>query len=460
MRPEDVKTVIPDGLIKSCCHLCHCCCEVVVTVGDGAVKKIEGDPSSPHSRGMLCSKGLASRQLLYHPERLTRPLMRVGERGEGRWREASWEEALGTIAERLLEIRERYGPQAVAFGQGTDRGWFNVFVRLANSFGSPNWGEPGMAQCFYPRATASALTFGTELMECPSYEKTRCMLLWGIKPSATWAQKASYMMDARARGARLIVVDPRFIPMAAKADIWLRPRPGTDCALALGMLNVILEEGLYERDFIERWTIGFEELRARAGEYPLAKVETITWVPAEKIRAAARLFAENKPACITQCLALDQNIDTIQTSRAINLLTALTGNVDIPGGNVMDMFVGSGYPDIWRQNFERRDAISEEMWEKRLGAREYPLLSGREAILAPGAHMPTVWEAMLAGKPYPIKAMVIHGSNTVVSFAHSQRVREALLTLDFISVAECFMTETTSLADVVLPAGTWLEWDS
>ena len=268
------------------------------------------------------------------------------------------------------------------------------------------------------------------------------------------------IMEAKARGTALIVVDPVFTPIASKADLFLQLRPATDGALALGMVNVIITEGLYDREFVEKWTVGFEDLRKRASEYPLSKVEGITGVPAEKIEKAARLYAANGPSCITQCVAIDQVIDTIQTSRAICMLPAITGYVDIPGGNVFDMFLPAGFPDQWRDNYERRDVLPDEVLKKRLGFKEYPLLCSNDALLTPGAHIPSIIGCMETGKPYPLKALYVHGSNPLVQMADHNRIKKAFLNMEFISVADFFLTETAQIADFVLPAATWLEWDN
>ena len=178
------------------------CCEVLVFVDEatGNILKVEGDPESPISRGLLCTKGLAARDLVTNPGRLRHPLKRVGKRGEGKWERISWEEALDRIAEKLLRYREQYGPQGVAFLQGTIRGWSRVYSRLANAFGAVNHGAAGWAQCLWPRLVDNTVTFGATYTEVPDFENTRCMLVWGTNPASTWPYFASQIMDARAEG--------------------------------------------------------------------------------------------------------------------------------------------------------------------------------------------------------------------------------------------------------------------
>lgn len=457
-RHETIRTVYVDErteskVYKSNCYICNSGCDVNVYVKDGKVVKVEGDRSSPVTKGTLCPKGLASKQLQNHPDRLKYPMRRVGRRGQGKWERISWNEALDTIVKRFREIEERYGRDSIVLAQGTQRGWASYFIRFANVLGK-QWIAPGVAQCAWPRFTASLLVTGSLALECPDYDHTKCMLIWGANPPATWPAKALGMMEARARGAKIIVVDPVFTESAAKADLWLQLRPGTDAALALSILHIIINEELYDRDFVSEWCTGFEKLKERVQLYPPEKVEAITWVPKQRIVQAARMYSTMKPASITQCVAIDQNADTISTSMAIAMLAAITGNLDVPGGNIIPMPMNTpGDP-------EARYLLTKGSHEKRLGAKEYPLLAGKAALLTPSAHSPSVWRAILTGVPYPIRALYAHGTNIILSYANSKLVKRALMSLDFFVVADLFMTETSALADIVLPAATWMERNS
>ena len=261
-------------------------------------------------------------------------------------------------------------------------------------------------------------------------------------------------MEAKARGAKMIVVDPVLSETASKADLWLQLRPGTDPALALGMLNVIINEGLYDKEFVDKWCVGFEELKQRVQEYSPERVEEITWVPREKIIEAARLYATTKPATIEVVVAIEQNADTISIARALAMLIGITGNYDVPGGNVVQMPVKvPGTPEMIA-----KDQIPKERHERRCGSKEYPFLAG-EVSIVPTAHSHTFWNAILTGKPYPIRALYCAGSNLLSSYANTNMVRKALLSLDFFAIADVFMTETCKLADIVLPGATWMERD-
>ena len=252
-------------------------------------------------------------------------------------------------------------------------------------------------------------------------------------------------------------VDPELREMSSKADVWLQLRPGTDAALALGFINVIITEGLYDTEFVEKWCTGFEELKARAQEYGLDRVEQITWVPKDKIREAARLYATRKPACMMHSVGIEQNADTVSTCLATVILPALTGNLDIPGGNLFSMFQGMRGRDD--PAYTLKHLITEEREKRILGSAQYPLLSSNECMLYPTAHNATLWKAMRDGKPYPVKGLYIHGTNLAVNVANSSAVTEALRHLEWIVVVDILMNSTADLADVLLPAETWLERD-
>lgn len=443
-------------VIRTRCRMCHNECGVLATIQDGVIKKIEGDPQDPITAGIMCAKGLATRQYIYHPDRILYPLRRKGPRGSGKWERIGWEEALSEVASTLQGMKDKYGPEAVAMGTGTYRGWFQVFMRFVNAFGSPNWGEPGMAQCMWPRCNGSALTLGktgTYALKCPDYNLTRCLIVWGENPSATFPLRAGQMVAAKSRGAKIIVVDPRFTATASKADLWLQPRPGTDGALALGLMHVIIEENLYDREFVEKWCLGFEPLRERVREYPPQKAAEITWVPQKKIIQAARMYATTKPASLLAGVTIDQLMESLHVARALAVLIALTGNVDVPGGN----YFKPAFGNVEEKELAMADHIPYEKWEARLGFDQYPFLCGPQSTRTPGAHMPTVWQAILTGKPYLVRAMLIWGSNPIVSYANSKMVEAALKKLEFLAAVDLFMNESVKLVDVILPAASWLE---
>ncbi|MCX5909273.1 MAG: molybdopterin-dependent oxidoreductase, partial [Deltaproteobacteria bacterium] len=443
---------------KSECFSCNQGCDAVVHVDrEGKVVRVEGDRSSHVTKGTLCSKGLASPEHIHHRERILYPLKRVGKKGEGRWERISWDEALDTTVGRLNETEKKYGKDGIMLAVGTSRGWLLPFYRFANAYGV-QYTAPGTAQCALPRFTGSTLVGGTRFLENPDYEHTRTMLVWGANPTSTFPAKGRGMMEAWIRGATLIVVDPMLTEASSKADLWVQLRPGTDAALALGMLNVIIQEGLYDKAFVEKWCRGFEGLKKRAAEFSPERVSEITWVPKETIIRAARLYATEKPSCITIVVAIEQNADILSTCRAIAMLAAITGNIDVPGGNLIQMPVPVG---LWlNADLALNSILTEEQHKKRLGSEKYPLLSGKHTVsFPPSAFNPEVGEAMLTGKPYPIRAMYSQASNMVLAYSNSKMVLEAIQRLDFFACVDFYHNETNLWANIILLAATWMERD-
>ena len=445
--------------VKTTCSICgHNQCGVIVELEGGIVKRILPDREDPMTKGSICPKGIASIQLLYHPDRLKYPLARDGPRGSGKWRRISWDDALDTIVKTLMRIREESGPEAVVMARGTNRGsWIRLFNRFANSFGTPNWTESGGAQCFTPRNFAQRITLGGMALEWPDLENSRTIMVWGANPPATWPPKSRKIIEAKSRGAKLIVVDPVLSNIGSKADIWLPVRPGSDVALALGMINYIIENDLYDEEYVKKYTIGFEELARRASEYSLKKVSEITWVPEERIEEAARLYAENRPSSIVISATFDEIVDTVQIGRAVSILAAITGNVDVRGGNIFPETAGQVSIDT--NDFIMIEDLPEEMDRKRLGGDRYPLLGRYLKVNFPMAHYPTVLKAIIEGKPYKVRAMFIMGGNPALAIANSSMAVEALKKVEFLAVADLFMSKTAELADIVLPSASWLEYD-
>lgn len=454
MEANDNKTV------RSTCRMCHGVCGVLIYLKGDRVVKVTGDPDCPTSRGYICAKGRASVDLLYHPDRLKFPLRRVGNKGQNKWARMDWNEALDIIANELKAVKREYGIESVAGIQGTGRPYTGLFRRLLNCFGTPNL-TGGAHICYFPRQRASRMTCGM-LPVCDFYAfggvYPKCVLVWGCNISGTGASDGMcgyQLTQTIKRGARLIVVDPRRIPIAKKADYWLQIRPGTDGALALGMINVIIRDQLYDKDFVQKWTVGFDKLAERVKDYPPEKVEGITWVPEKLIREAARIYSSVKPACMLWGNAVDQSINSFQTIRALLILRGITGNIDVPGGDVFwespkNVVPQCHYPP--HPNLQLPEEVSSEMRGKAIGV-------GRFKVLDPIVHPPTFWDAVLSEQPYPIRALFIMGSNPLVTQSNALKVEQGLRKINFVVVSEMFMTPTAQLADIVLPASSWLEQD-
>ena len=440
-----------EKVIKSTCGLCAIGCGILAYIEDNKVVKVEGDPDNPLSKGVLCPKGLASLEYLYHPDRLRHPLKRVGERGEGKWQRISWDEALDLIANQLARIKDLFGPESVAFISGAAKGLQESYLaRLANAFGSPNIVWQGHV-CFLPRALASRITYG--FYAVPDYDyPPACIVVWGKNMAETLHHAYQRAIRAIEGGAKLIVIDPRRIDLASRADLWLQPRPGSDLALALGMINVIINEGLYDETFVDKWTVGFDLLSDHVRIYSPERIEEITWVPADKIRQAARLYAQVRPACIQWGNAIDHGVNSFQAARAICILRAITGNLGVPGGEAEPLtlpLVGRRSPEL-----ELWEKMPMEKWRRRIEA------SLKLLPLIRYVQPQSIVRAIIEETPYPIRAAYIQGANPLLSYSKAQRTFEALKKLDFLAVADFFMTPTAALADVVLPAATYLEFDS
>lgn len=439
-----------DRVVKSHCRMCHGGCGVLVFLKEGVVKKILGDPDCPINHGTLCSKGIASTKLLYHPDRLLYPLKRKGPKGSGLWERISWDEALDLVAQRILEYKEKYGAESIVMGYGTGRENEAVIYRFANLLGTPNVLTAGHF-CYGPRVATSIITCGS--VPVADYEnKPACIMVWGnnlviSNPDEYKGESFSQALDS---GAQLIAIDPRLTRISARANLWLRPRPGTDAALALGMANVIIEEHLYDPEFVEKYTHGWEAFKERVSQYPRQKVEQITWVPKAKIQEAARLFAKSKPAVIQWGVAIEQQNTSADTNRALLALLGITGNIDVPGGQVL--FTPPRVRTVGE--FGAHKMLSLEQKAKRLGGDRFRL-AGNFAIINPGC----VWEAILEQRPYPVKMLFFISSNPLLTRANGSQVKKALEAVDFLVVADFFLTPTAELADVVLPSATWLEMD-
>jgi anaerobic selenocysteine-containing dehydrogenase len=439
-----------DSVTKSHCRMCHGGCGVLVYIKNGRVAKIAGDPDCPINHGTLCTKAMASAQLAYHPDRLTYPLRRIGPKGSGKWERISWDEALDTIAERILNYKERFGAESIVMGYGTGREFEWVIYRFANLLGTPNVLTAGHF-CYGPRIATSILTCGTNPVV--DYENDpKCIMVWGNNPviSNPDEYKGEPFSVSLDKGAKLICVDPRLTRIAARADIWLQLRPATDTALAMGMLHVIINEELYDKEFVKDHVHGWEPFVERVNEYPLNKVEEITWVPKEKIKEAARLFATTRPAAIQWGVAIEQQINCADNDRVLMALMGITGNIDVPGGQVLFK-----PPSIWNvSQMGAHKKLSKQQAAKRLGGDRFRLAS-HFAIINPKC----VWDAILEEKPYPVKMLFFITSNPLMTRAKAREVYRALEKVEFMAVSELFMTPTAELADIVLPAATWLEMD-
>ncbi|HXV82578.1 MAG TPA: molybdopterin-dependent oxidoreductase [Candidatus Binatia bacterium] len=511
--------------VRGYCALCTAHCATITTVENGRVVRLDPDPEHPNG-GVMCIKGKAAPELLYHPDRLNYPLKRTRPKGDPDpgWIRIGWDEALSDIAKKLMAIRARYGPAAIALAKGTGSGtsiddavpWL---ARFLNVWGSPNWVSTTHV-CNWHRDTGFGFTFGTNL-PTPDLAHSKTFLLWGHNPSSTSLILAHDIVAARARGMKTVVVDPRRVGIGTQADFLLQVRPGTDGALALAIIHCLMEESWYDASFVRHWTNGpfllnaetqkliseanlttdgrpdrwvvwdeladqpvlydpvggaferdgvqpalfgarvlrtkdgreilcksaFERLGEIASGFAPERSEKITGVPANKVWQTALLLAHHRPLSMYMWNGVGQHTNATQTSRAIASLYALLGDFDRQGGNVMS-------PKIPINDVSGKEFLPIEMAARRIGRERKPL--GPPA--KPGnCAAYDIFTAILEKRPYPVKAILNFGSNTIMSTGDSNTGRAAFCALDLAVAAELFMTPTAELCDYVLPATSFLE---
>lgn len=444
---------------------CHEACGVIYyTDKDGKLVKIEGDPNAAFNKGRLCLRCLNFIEQLNTPSRLLHPMKRAKEdRGKDTWEQCTWDEALDIIDGHVKRIQKEYGPQAIAAMMGTGRNCcWQVPLICYWGFGSPNFSLGFLSgdSCMLPRVSLNYAQNGGSICadmgqyrpvryeDDPEWEVPQVVLIWANNPVVSNSDGflGHWIVECMKRGSKLITVDPKLTWMASRSEYWIRLRPGTDAALGLAFANVIIEEDLYDHEFVDLWSYGFDKYAEAAKEWTPERAAEVCWCDAEDIRAAARMYATAKPAALQWGLPLDQSSIGIPAAQAVNSLVALTGNYDIPGGNAQgdqpyrtDMSYNCGYQEI-----------PDEVKALRLGDKISPLHTFGYAATAM-ADM--ILHAIEEEDPYPVKMMWLQSTNPIANMgAEAPRVYRALRKLDFVAVADIFMTPTAmACADVVLP---------
>ena len=445
-RRGEAPPVVFDRSVYSLCEQCVWRCGLVAKVKDGRVVKLDGNPYHPHSNGMLCPRGQAGVATLYDPDRLLYPLMRAGERGSGQWRRVTWEEALDYVAQRMLEIKAQYGPEAMIFST-THNLIQTQFENLLKAFGSPNYGTQ-RSLCFNSMIVANLLTYG---LEEPGRDYSAAQyiiytgrnLLEAISNSETQALTA-----AIARGAKVVVLDPRFTKSAAKATEWLPIKPGTDLAFHLALLHEIIYNDLYDRAFVERFTVGFEEVKEAVRDTTPEWAATKTGIEAATIRRIAREFALAAPHAFAHPNWRTSNfLNSFQTERAIAILNAIVGNWGQPGG--LQPVAGEeagGLGSIPQPPYPRVTALRLDgvPWK-------YPLVPLKLGVFQ------EIRDNVLRGEPYQAHGWFVYRQNPVNSLPERRKTLEAFSKLDLIVTIDISMNDTAWFSDVVLPEATYLE---
>lgn len=440
---------------RSLCDICsptsHC--GVKCYVKDGVILKVEGDENHPLNRGLLCTKGASNRQYVYREDRIKTPLKRVGPRGSGHYEPISWDEALDTIADKLRQYKGTYGAQSVFFFGGYTK-WFRpILQRLAYAFGTPNYGTES-SSCFTSGLMAWKVAAATPSR--PDMKHSKLFLGWAHNPYYTAYLSARTTEALKKQGVKFLIVDTMYTQTAEKiADLFLQPKPGTDGALALAIANELIRNDWIDRPFIDQYVHGFEEYADYCRGFNETNVEALTGVPYEKVQAAAQMIHEyGHPMSIRESSApLSHHINGMQNYRAIMALAIITGNYDVTGGQIPVEFTythqASGYHT--REHEFVKEARRSNMPDP-VGGHRFPLWN----YLEQEAQAMDLSRQILEGTPYPIKALICFGINNRM-FPDSNKMREALKTVEFYVDMDLFMTDCAKLADIVLPACTSLE---
>lgn len=425
-------------------------CGIYAFSKNGRFLRVAGMDESPNNQGALCAKAHAAPQWVASPDRLTQPLRRIGKKGEGRFEKISWDEAIAHIADRLLRQKERYGPESLAVLAPARRSYSEYLQRFLVAHGSPNYGHSGI--CAMQRAFSFMYTVAD--WPQPDSRASDCILYWGRQPiySGPVAPPARAFLAAKARGARIIAIKPSVEPDAGMADVWVPVRPGTDAALALAMLHVVIGEDLVDHAFIDRWCYGYAALAQHVRQYPPAWAETVTGVPAGQIAAVAREYATTPRAAIDVGNGVEHTPSACDAIRAIAMLMAVTGHLDRPGTNLLTSPPAQATRDI-----SLRERYTPALIAKLVGP-EFPL-PFQPFAEGPSSAYYRIWESVLTERPYPIRGIIAPGTQPLVSTRGTRNVLAALAKLDFFVVADVARTAEMPWADIVVPVATSYECD-
>ena len=424
-----------DGTYRSLCGLCHMGCGIIATVENGKVTQVKGDPAHPGSKGRLCPKAASIPEIITSPDRLKMPLIRRSRSEE--LHEVSWEEALDFAAERLAEIKEKYGPRGLIRCKGAPVNYESRdgFKQFMIAYGSDN--ETGAANlCSVPRATGYSNVIGAKTEPDPFH--TNLFIYWGSNPMASTRMGGFCSFDMpdevirrlKERGVKIIAVDPICSETARRADEWIQLKCGSDSALLLAMMNHIIENDLYDHEFVVNYTEGFDKFREHVKQFPPEWAAPITGLSAEKIRSFAEEYATANPASIADGNGTDMYANVVDTSRLLAMIQGLCGYLDIFGGNMFLPFIP----------------------QKRMGMKPSPDRFGKKQFpFFPEIPFTYFKESILSGEPSCPKAMIVMHANPALVQANCERTKEALGKLELLIVNDIFMTATAELADIVFP---------
>ena len=427
-------------------------CGVYAFTKNGRFTKVAGMKESPVNVGAVCPKGQAAPQWVYSPDRLKYPLKRVGKKGEGKFQRITWDEAIGIIADTLKQQKQKYGPESLGMLSPARRTYSEYLYRFLIAHGSPNYGHSGIC------AMQMGFTFHYTVGDWPravDYANSDLVLVWGKQPiySGPAQDGVRAYVDAKARGAKLIAIKPTVEPDVGLADEWVPIRPGTDAALALAMLHVVVNENLIDQAFVEQWCYGYDQLKDHVQKYSPLWAEKITGVPSNRIAEIARLFATTKRAGIDLGNGVEHVPSSSDAIRAVAILISITGHLDRPGGNVFG--AASKMPRL--KSVHLRERYTQE-WVDKLVYPEFPK-PFQPFVEGTSSAYYGMLDSVLTENPYPMRAIIAPGTQALASTRGSKRVVEALKKLEFYVVVDVARTADLPYADIVVPVATPYEMD-
>ena len=451
----DIAQARGESVIPTVCGMCGPSgpgggCGIYAFVKNGRFVRVAGMSESPYNKGALCAKAHGAPQWVYSKDRLTHPMRRIGKKGEGLFEKITWDETISHIAEVLLRQKGKYGPESLAILVPAKRSYSDYLQRFLTVHGSPNYGHSGI--CVMQRAFAFTYTLGDWPM--PDYTQSDLIIYWGRQPiySGPVAPAAHEFLAAKKRGVKIIAIKPSMEPDAGMADIWLPIRPGTDAALALAMLHVVINENFIDHDFVGKWCYGFAQLKTHVQQYSPQWAESVTGVSAKQIEEVARLYANCPKAAIDVGNGVEHAASASDAIRAIGILIAITGHLDRPGTNLLKQ-----PPKKAPKNITLKERYTDELIGK-LVAPEFPM-PFQPFLEGPSSAYYRIIESILTEKPYPVRAIIVPGTQPLASTRGTKNVLAALEKLEFLVVADVARTPEIPYADIVMPVSTVYETD-
>ena len=439
-----VRTAIRTGQMQTLCRMCNSRCSIMVNIHDGVITEITPAEGNPVNRGRICPRGKCAGDLFYHPDRILTPLKR---RADGSFEEISYERALDEIADKILELKEKFGPRSLGAWKGEGVGFQQqegYVRRFIKAFGSPNYFSNDSV-CYNGRYLGNILVTGF-WNPYPDFSVARLIILLGTNPPVCHPPFMSEFADAKAKGARLAVIDPRLNPIGCRADVFAQPKPGTDAALIWGLIRLIIESNEYDREFVEKYTVGFDEIRSYSRRFTLEYVEKEAGIFPEATLKIFEMIKECRPHISFYAGAgLEHHLNGVNNIRAASILSCLCGT--------MDMDCGILWPEKPPLADLKLDDIPVPDPGEPIGADRFPAFFKftREG------HTLTAMDYMLGRGEYPLKGLIIMAANPVVTNPDTDKVAQAFEALELLVVHDFFMTPTARKAHYIIPGATFFE---